>query len=805
MLKLLLLFFVGSFCGLPTGTYCNGFGIECGQGHEHCFSGRCLLIGSTKVCTRCVSGYVPINGVCQPYPGSASSVCIPEEAESSIRCIKCKPNENVFLFYGGCYTVDRSAVGGQICSRASNGRCVECNVSTHGAYVFTNPNETAEERCIACSDSIGFSGYGGVLECYSCTQPVTGGKTTALCTKCRSPEQNPIDHECRAKGLHTCFSGLCVSCYKTHLLYHSGCYSRGSNTGLAICAAKNQYVLDNVTICKECVNTLYAPKSGVCVPVDGDIPVMGFSDCTKDNDKGLCINCANSAEYFLFYGGCYYKKSGIGSRLCSAVVSGVCTEWKTQFDFIFNKNDNDGGYLCGDATNGGVSDCATCSYESGAVTCTRCSAGYLGVDGKSCSESCSEDTRGACTKVTEGSESTEVSCRCVCRMGLYSSFGTCVSCTDSCAICKDSTPDGCQICKPGKILEPSVVANGNAKCVDECAVGSECAECGITIDGSRYCTRCKDSNMYPLNGVCFAGAQKDPYCTSKANGVCITCSSSAFLMNGGCYTTEHYPGSTICDKQVDGKCTTTKKGYWISDDGKLLECDPTCLACTAPGPGRCTRCPSDKLLKKVSGATTGSCVDPGACADGYYADGDACLPCATPGCKTCGRTSFCTECAGELFVSLDGRSCLGECTGDRVVGEAPGGVQRCWCERGFLPAPDKSGCVPAPECPPDMPWCAACNESGNCLSCVTSGHNVQVDQRTCAEGCGARASSNQGVCMCETGTILDKGVCIPVNTLTGRKMVAVTVSAASAVLVISALIGFLCWWFICRGKRRYYR
>lgn len=42
-------------------------------------------------------------------------------------------------------------------------------------------------------------------------------------------------------------------------------------------------------------------KSGVCVPVDGDIPVMGFSDCTKDNDKGLCINCANSAEYFLLW------------------------------------------------------------------------------------------------------------------------------------------------------------------------------------------------------------------------------------------------------------------------------------------------------------------------------------------------------------------------------------------------------------------------------------------------------------------------------------------------------------------------
>eukprot|EP00701_Giardia_intestinalis_P000048 XP_001703872.1 Hypothetical protein GL50803_100877 [Giardia lamblia ATCC 50803] len=217
-------------------------------------------------------------------------------------------------------------------------------------------------------------------------------------------------------------------------------------------------------------------------------------------------------------------------------------------------------------------------------------------------------------------------------------------------------------------------------------------------------------------------------------------------MNGGCYTTEHYPGSTICDKQAGGKCEKTKKEYGISDDGKLLECDPTCLGCTAPGPGRCTRCPSDKLLKRASGAATGSCIDPNACVDGYYADGDACLPCATPGCKTCGHASFCTECAGELFVSLDGQSCLGECTGDKVVGEVPGGVRRCWCERGFLPALDRSECVLPTECPPDMPSCAACDTSGRCLLCAASNHNIQTDQRTCAEGCGARASSNQGVC-----------------------------------------------------------
>ncbi|ESU38207.1 Molecular chaperone, DnaJ family protein, partial [Giardia duodenalis] len=56
------------------------------------------------------------------------------------------------------------------------------------------------------------------------------------------------------------------------------------------------------------------------------------------------------------------------------------------------------------------------------------------------------------------------------------------------------------------------------------------------------------------------------------------------------------------------------------------------------------------------------------------------------------------------------------------------------------------------------------------------------------------------VCMCETGTILDKGVCIPVNTLTGRKMVVVTVSATVIMFIVSVLVGFLYWWFICRGR-----
>ena len=62
------------------------------------------------------------------------------------------------------------------------------------------------------------------------------------------------------------------------------------------------------------------------------------------------------------------------------------------------------------AADSGVSGCATCSYE-GAVKCTRCAVGYLGVDGTSCSNSCIGNTLGECSDITEqGGSSTVVSC-----------------------------------------------------------------------------------------------------------------------------------------------------------------------------------------------------------------------------------------------------------------------------------------------------------------------------------------------------------------------------------------------------------
>ncbi|EFO63959.1 High cysteine membrane protein Group 4 [Giardia lamblia P15] len=809
MLGFLLTLLFASFCESSRDTYHNGFGVACNDTQTNCAQDRCLSIGPWTPCTQCVSGYVPINGTCQKYPRDSSPPCTPDDPNSPTRCIRCTSTANVFLFYGGCYTIDDSSssnIGKFLCSEALDGVCTKCFERDYRRDVFTNPDQTAAEKCILCSDTVGFSGYRGVSECLYCLSPITEKIGIALCIKCDYAAQDknvyPIDYECQASGPHECINGYCISCYKTHLFYEFGCYSRHSSTGLAICAEANQYELDNVTICRECTNSSCAPRNGQCTLIKNEaFPGNSFSECKKDDTRGLCTGCSNSANYFLFYGGCYNARFAPGSKLCSAVVSGVCTQWNTQFGLLFNKSDKNGN-LCGDTESGGISRCVMCNYENSALACTRCSVGYLEINGKSCSKSCGGDTQGKCTEVAEEGGLVKIlSCQCVCNSGLYNNSGTCASCMDSCIVCTDGTLNGCQQCSPGKVLESSVITSGNAKCIDECTTHGSCLECGLTIDGSRYCTRCRDPDVYPLNGVCTKDAQRTSYCASKASGTCTACSQNTFIMSGGCYTTNTYPGNIICDKQADGKCTATREGYGISDDGKLQPCAPECLECTAPGPGRCTKCPPGKLLRRAPAAATGSCIEPGACADGYYADGDACLPCVVPGCRTCGHTSFCTECAGELFVGLDGRACLRECSGDRVVGEVSGGTRRCWCERGFAPALDRSGCVPAAECPPGMPWCASCDGSGACLSCAAPGHNIQVDQRTCAEGCGDRAAPNQGVCMCETGMVLTKGVCVSTKDAAKKKTAAIAGGTMAGVVVIGGLVGFLCWWLLYRGKR----
>lgn len=358
-------------------TYHNGFGIACKGYQSDCAQDKCIFIGRVNVCTQCKPSFVPINGKCVKYPNTDSSMCVPDDPSSPTRCIKCNSDKNAFLFYGGCYTLGRNERGSDICLKASGGNCVECKEGTvdddNREYVFTNPDINAAERCILCSDSIGFGRYKGVDNCLNCMRPINSNVDVALCFKCNSIDLAPIDYQCKEKGPHTCRNCQCTACYKTHLSYHYGCYNKNSVTGLSICAKDNQYELDDVTICTKCSNSLYAPRNGACTVINNDMSVEdAFFECTKDESRGRCTGCLASGSSFHFYGGCYDRSSGIGAKLCSEIKQGKCKEWNDGFEFIFKKigKADTNRYLCGSTIDGGVPGCATCKYDSG-VKCTR--------------------------------------------------------------------------------------------------------------------------------------------------------------------------------------------------------------------------------------------------------------------------------------------------------------------------------------------------------------------------------------------------------------------------------------------------
>ncbi|ESU39873.1 Variant-specific surface protein, partial [Giardia duodenalis] len=72
----------------------------------------------------------------------------------------------------------------------------------------------------------------------------------------------------------------------------------------------------------------------------------------------------------------------------------------------------------------------------------------------------------------------------------------------------------------------------------------------------------------------------------------------------------------------------------------------------------------------------------------------------------------------------------------------------------------------------------------------------------CAK-CTAPASTGQKPTCSECGSSfkLESGACVSASTnKSGLSTGAIAGISVAAVVVVGGLVGFLCWWFICRGK-----
>ena len=382
-----------------------------------------------------------------------------------------------------------------------------------------------------------------------------------------------------------------------------------------------------------------------------------------------------------------------------------------------------------------------------------------------------------------------------------------------------------RIVKAAKTCEE--VVDGASDQAGKCAKG----KC-ISIGENRVCTQCgKTTTEAPKNGVCTDLTSDTAVCATKDSGKCTKCAGDSFMYKGGCYERSDSLGATICDAaNSNGVCTAAKPGYFVppsdtdASHDSIVSCGDTtgvtlntktyievagCTTCdkptvasdNTPKAATCTACGDGKLVKTVDSVT--SCVEEADCNNGYFVDtngGKKCSACANT-CKTCsGAAAQCTSCKTDTLylkktdglqtgTCVDANGCSSDNTyyADDTVDPTSGKLCRKCAEGGVT-------------------VCTKCEkvESGVvCKECTGETAIFGLNKKSCVKECPENSSKQNDTCVCNDGFTpsTDSTACVAAsssgpNLSTG----AIAGISVAAVVVVGGLVGFLCWWFICRGK-----
>lgn len=214
--------------------------------------------------------------------------------------------------------------------------------------------------------------------------------------------------------------------------------------------------------------------------------------------------------------------------------------------------------------------------------------------------------------------------------------------------------------------------------------------------------------------------------------------------------------------------------------------------------------------------------------------------CANDKCEMLGATEICTQCnAGfvpiggvctahndQAVVAGTGAGC--QKAGDTAVDERSTVCEKCTKANYFL---FMGGCYKTGEAPGNLICtaaasgkCSACVENGNVFKNKNSSPTLGTECILCSDDTGS--NNNKGVANCATCTApsADSGTatcktCLPEFALDGSANACISNSgtggnvnesglstgaiagiAVAVVIVVGGLVGFLCWWFLCRGK-----
>ena len=366
---------------------------------------------------------------------------------------------------------------------------------------------------------------------------------------------------------------------------------------------------------------------------------------------------------------------------------------------------------------------------------------------------------------------------------------------------------------------------------ETCTVGADpgkCADthCDVQIGDQKYCSQCVGAGYGPINGKCSNNLDSN----TCDKGVCKSCTTGYFLHEGGCYKKGEKPGSLICKDATGstvGVCDECQAGYFKNPSAtaathqSCIACNRTaavdsvkgvegCTACTAEGltanaggTAKCTECTGDKIVKTADGAT--SCVTEDQCkgTEGFFVKTNdstkTCEACGDENCATCAATSKnqCSKCkatntaGAKLYLKTASSGSTGtcvteaDCTNGNYIDEAAKTCSTC-------ASAGTTGCK----------TCAKKDGVVACASCEDS-QKFGLNKKSCVKDCPANSQAgSDSVCVCNDGFTpsTDSTACVAASSDPNLSAGAIAGISVAAVVVVGGLVGFLCWWFVCRGK-----
>ncbi|KAE8306023.1 VSP S8 [Giardia duodenalis] len=585
--------------------------------------------------------------------------------------------------------------------------------------------------------------------------------------------------------------------------------------------------------CSQCSTAAEYLINGLCYPDNKD------NGCEGQPSTGVCTQCAQG--FFLHRGGCYKIGTEPGNLICedtqASQTQGVCEACSSGY-FKNPAADAAGTPPCiacndtvGNSNNVGIANCKTCASPSAAgtenapqtATCTACVDGFSpDSTGKTCvAVQCAEN----CLTCTSSGEDKCKSCKDGYFLGAASGGeGKCIKCNDTTGANSYKGIANCAKCTQPQSAGPAVCTECAAdlylkidRGVMECVAAAGCGEgfFPTTVGGVKKCIGCSEAG----NG----GIDKCAKCTLKTPapeaGVKVTCSE--------------------CDSQkklspLKDECMDSCPAGTYDKQNVCTPCHSSCASCTDATSTTCTACYPGFVLNAASGASAGTCIPECTgqyaenCADGqctaivggskycskckagYVPVDGVCVSTTTRAVTGCTPgDGVCTACTGSYFLQSGG--CYQSTTypGNTLCSSATNGKCQT-CANGQTA--DNQGSCPA--CPDG---CSKCTGSASPQQCQTCLPGYYKSGDSCVK-CDASANGIVGVPNCiscappagGSGSVTcyvktdgtsggDDNTGGSANR-SGLSTGAIAGISVAVIVVVAGLVGFLCWWFICRGK-----